>query len=138
MPTIKESLESLDSMVTNHASTPEIRSQIAYILREVEALEADFVGTVRNHAQLADAHTKLKNAQLARDQEAAAENKHKVGVTLNSGVTKFYPANTYALLPNKNAPVTIEFRMADKAKHSYYEVGHAKWSEVAEVHEPSA
>jgi len=129
MPSIQQSLDALDSMVTNHASTPEIRSQIAHIAREVAALEAEYASAV-------DIHAKFQQAQLVRDQKTAAENKHKVGVTLTNGVTRYYDADTYAVLPNQRDPKMVEFRKTNKAQHTYQAVATARWSEVAEVHEP--
>jgi hypothetical protein len=129
MPSIQQSLDALDSMVTNHASTPEIRSQIAHIAREVAALEAEYASAVEVHA-------KFQQAQLVRDQNLAAENKRKVGVTLTNGVTKYYDADTYAVLPNPREPKIVEFRKSDKQRHTYHVVATARWSEVAEVHEP--
>jgi hypothetical protein len=118
-------------MVTNHAAIPEIRSQIAHIAREVAALETEYVSAV-------DHHTKLQQAQLARDQEVAAENRHKIGVTLTNGVTKYYDADTYKILPNEREPKMVEFRKVNKEQHSYRTVATARWSEVSEVHEPAA
>ena len=131
MPTLNESLDALDSMVTNHASIPEIRSQIAHILREVAALETEYTSAVGSHA-------KLHQEQLQRDQEAASQNSHEVGVTLTNGVTRYYDADTYAVLPNQREPKMVEFRKTDKVSHTYRTVATARWSEVAEVHEPSA
>jgi DNA-binding transcriptional ArsR family regulator len=72
MPTIHESLDSLDSMVTNHASTPEIRSQIAYIGREVSALEAQLVSLADDNAVLQTENADLiaKNAELVQKNRA--------------------------------------------------------------------
>ena len=136
MPSLPESLDALDRMVTNHAATPEIRSQIAYITREVATLEAEFVGTVRGHAQLLESHTKLQQAQLARDRESVAENRHRVRVTLTNGLTRYYDADTYEIIRNNGEPNMVEIRKTDKANHIYHTIATARWSEVAEVHKP--
>ena len=137
MPTLKENLDALDRMVTNHASTAEIRSQIAFIERELTAFEAEYMSTARSYVRLQDEHKKLQHAQLARDQETVAENRHKVGVTLTNGVTRYYDADTYEILPNQRDPKMVEFRRTDKAKNLYYTMATARWSEIAEVHKPT-
>jgi hypothetical protein len=131
MPTLQESIDALDRMIDGQASKPELRSQIAFIGREVAALEADY-------SHLSQDHATLQEAQLARDDDVAVENRHKVGVTLTNGVTKYYDADTYKILPNEREPRMVEFRKTDKAAHTYQEVAHAKWSDVSEVHKPSA
>ena len=68
---LTEHIDLLDKMVAHHAATCEIRSQIAFIGREVAALEADNARLVEDKAELQDAHTKLQQAQLARDREVA-------------------------------------------------------------------
>jgi hypothetical protein len=129
MPTIQESLDSLDSMVTNHAATPEIRSQIAHIAREVAVLQTDYMSAI-------DSQAKLAEKQSARDQEMAAENRHKIGVTLNDGSKVFYDADSYVLLPNKNAPQVVEFhKKSEKSANAVRTVAHVRFSEIKEVHE---
>jgi hypothetical protein len=50
--TLTEHIDALDKMVADHASTAEIRSQIAFIGREVAALEADYTNLAENNAKL--------------------------------------------------------------------------------------
>lgn len=52
MPTLQESIDALDRMVTQGTSVPELRSQIAFIAREVAALEAEYVGALDDNAKL--------------------------------------------------------------------------------------
>ena len=137
MPTIHESLDALDNMVTNHASTSEIRSQLAYIVREVAALQAELMSTYSISAKLQEEHAKLKQAQSERDREVAIENRHKVGVTLTTGVAKYYDADTYEILPNESDPKMVEIRKTDTQNHTYRTVATARWSEIVEVHEPA-
>jgi len=66
MPTIVESLEQLDGMVTNHATIPEIRSQIAFIQREVAVLQTEKLGMDNACLALHDEVTKLKAAQAQK------------------------------------------------------------------------
>lgn len=70
MKTLDEHLDALDAMVANHATTPEIRSQIAFIQREVAALEADYVRLSDAHAKIQSEHSKLKEAESARNRKA--------------------------------------------------------------------
>jgi hypothetical protein len=116
-------------MVEQGTSVAQLRNQIAFIAHEVAAFEAEYTRAVQ-------ANTKLQEAQSARDQQVATENRHKVRVTLKNGKTVYCSANTHALLPNTAAPVTIEFRMLDKAKGTYRAVGHAMCADVSEVHDP--
>jgi hypothetical protein len=51
--TLQEHIDDLDRMVDSGTGVPKVRSQIAFIAREVACLEAAY-------AQLADAHTKLE------------------------------------------------------------------------------
>jgi hypothetical protein len=44
----------------------ELRSQIAFIQREVAALEANHLATIDDHANLQEAHTKLKESEAKR------------------------------------------------------------------------
>jgi hypothetical protein len=62
MITLQEHIDALDRMVTQGTSVPELRSQIAFIGREVAALEADY-------ARLAEAHTKLQEAKAEVDRQ---------------------------------------------------------------------
>lgn len=71
MTTLQQHIDALDRMVENGTSVAQLRSQIAFIGREVAALEADNARLVENKAQLQEAHTKLQQAQLARDREGA-------------------------------------------------------------------
>jgi hypothetical protein len=64
MISLQEHIDALDKMVVNHASVPEIRSQIAFIGREVAALEA-------RYAQLAVKHQNslVRTKQLEASQQ---------------------------------------------------------------------
>jgi hypothetical protein len=64
MQTLQQHLDDLDRLVTNHATQPEIRSQLAFISREVAALETNYVNLLEAHASLQEEHSKLKNAHL--------------------------------------------------------------------------
>lgn len=57
MRSILEHIDDLDRMVDGGSGKPEIRSQIAFIGREVAALVAE-------HEQLAQAYAKLQEAHL--------------------------------------------------------------------------
>ena len=132
---LTEHIDSLDKMVADHAATCEIRSQIAFIGREVAALEA-------NYASLHSAHTELKELYEALRAEAQQDSvkfhdESMIVVTLRNGKTLTHPGNDYALLPSKNAPKVVEFRLLDKAKGVFTETGHAEWSQVAHVQKPA-
>ena len=131
MPTLQELVETLDRMIDGPTSKPELRSQIAFIGREIAVLEAKY-------AELHEAHTQLKQAQTARDQEMALENRHKVGVTLNNGITRYYDADSYDVLPNFASPKMVEIRKTDKERRSFRSVAIVSWSEIAEIHKPAA
>lgn len=136
---IIEHLQRLDALIVEHTKPPVtamLRRELSFAIEQGEAYQAASDKQDKTLAKQAETISALQGQY--QELESQHRNRHNVGVTLKNGKTVFYPANTYALLPNKNAPVTIEFRMADKAKHTYHEVGHAKWSEVSEVHEPSA
>jgi hypothetical protein len=87
-------------------------------------------------------HTKLNErceALRAEAQQNAAKSDDEpmIAVTLRNGKTLRHRGNDYALLPNKNAPKVVEFRLLDRAKNLYTETGHAEWSEVAHVQKPA-
>lgn len=130
MPTLQESIDTLDHMVTNHASTPEIRSQIAYVARETATLEAQYMSAVRSSEQMIQ-------ELAAQDQKMAAENRHKFGVTLTSGVTRHYDGDSYAVMPHTRDPKLVEFRKTD-ASGLYEVVATVRWTEIAEIHTPMA
>ena len=67
MTTLMQHIDQLDNMVTNHASTPELRSQIAFIGREVSALQADFERLAEEHSALQNEHAKHNDAQSSKD-----------------------------------------------------------------------
>ena len=68
MRTLQEHVDDLDRMVDGgNVPKHEIRSQIAFIGREVAALQADY-------ARLAEAHEELQESQLARIRQLEAEN----------------------------------------------------------------
>jgi hypothetical protein len=98
-----------------------------------EALKNENKNLVATMADL-----KQQNAKLIAAVEKLQAEASNVGVTLNDGTRRMYKANDYVLLPSKNAPVTVEFRMVDKTEHTYQEVAHIRFSEVKEVHGPSA
>jgi hypothetical protein len=52
MITLQEHLDALDRMVTQGTSVPELRSQIAFIAREVSALEIAHMSTVDDIVEL--------------------------------------------------------------------------------------
>ena len=64
------------------------------------------------------------------------QERHKVGVTLNSGQKVMYDADVYVILPNSRHPQMVEFRKVDIAKNTYRRVAHAKWSDISELHAP--
>lgn len=64
MRTLQEHLDDLDRMVdSGKAPAHQVRSQIAFIAREVAALEAAYAGLDQAHAQLQQAHARLQHAQ---------------------------------------------------------------------------
>lgn len=65
MRTLQEHIDDLDRMVDNGAEKSNIRSQIAFIAREVTALESDYV-------RLAEVHTKLQEAHQILDAKHSA------------------------------------------------------------------
>ncbi len=73
MKTLQDHLDDLDRMVdTGHATKDAVRSQIAFIGREIAALQADYARLAQTLAKLQEAHTKLQEAQareLARRNE---------------------------------------------------------------------
>jgi exonuclease VII small subunit len=73
MRTLSEHIDDLDRMVDGGAAKAEIRSQIAFIGREVAALEAENAQLIEAHAQLQEAHTKLQEAHT-KLQEAQVDN----------------------------------------------------------------
>jgi hypothetical protein len=74
MRTLDEHIDDLDRLVDGDAPKSNVRSQIAFIAREVAALEA-------NYARLAEAHTKLQEAhsELEAQQTAIKEGNRKAG-----------------------------------------------------------
>ena len=69
MRTLQEHLDDLDRMVDNGADKPKVRSQVAFIGREVAALETDYARLAADHAKLQEAHTKLQNSQSYESQD---------------------------------------------------------------------
>jgi hypothetical protein len=64
MATLQEHIDDLDRMIDGGNTTKDaVRSQIAFIGREVAALEADYARLNEAHTNLKEAHTNLKNAQ---------------------------------------------------------------------------
>jgi uncharacterized protein (DUF3084 family) len=59
MPTLQESIDQLDRMIDTGADIPKTRSQLAFIGREVSALEADYSSLAQSHSQLQQTHTEL-------------------------------------------------------------------------------
>ncbi|MGA2175261.1 MAG: hypothetical protein ABSH38_09795 [Verrucomicrobiota bacterium] len=74
MRTLQEHIDDLDRMVDGGAEKPKVRSQIAFIGREVAALEADY-------ARLAEAHSKLQatHSELEAQHTALKDGKRKAG-----------------------------------------------------------
>lgn len=58
--TLQEHIDALDGMVENGADKPKIRSQIAFVGREVAALEADYARAIDDNAKLREAQTQLE------------------------------------------------------------------------------
>jgi len=65
MITLQEHLNELDRMVANHASVAEVRSQIAFIAREVSALEAAYLRTIQDNDKLRQAKSEI-DSELAK------------------------------------------------------------------------
>jgi hypothetical protein len=63
MITLQEHIDALDRMVTNGTSVPELRSQIAFIGREVAALETRYMSAVDDNAQLRELQAKFQQEQ---------------------------------------------------------------------------
>lgn len=64
MKTIQELLDDLDAIVDGgHAPKHEVRSQIAFIARQVAAFEADYTSLAESHAQLQQKHPELPPSQ---------------------------------------------------------------------------
>jgi len=72
MRTLQEHIDDLDRMVDSGTSVAKIRSQIAFIGREVAALQADYAGLAQAHAEFKQAaqkqiaNAKAKNLQAAQ------------------------------------------------------------------------
>ena len=66
MQTIQEHLDDLDRMVDAGARKPEIRSQIAFIAREVAVLETELASEKESNAEITAelASTKEENTKL--------------------------------------------------------------------------
>ena len=67
MTTLDEHIDELDKMVVGGTSAPTIRSQIAFISREVAALEAELVRVNVDHANLKEAYLNLQAAQAEKE-----------------------------------------------------------------------
>ena len=67
MRTLSEHIDDLDRMV-DAGNTPkhEVRSQIAFIGKQVAALEADYACLAEAHAKLQEAHSILEAQQAAQ------------------------------------------------------------------------
>lgn len=130
-----QKLDDLIFELTQDKVRATLRHQLALTREQVEAYQATSDKQDKTLAKQAETIAELQSRN--QEFERKHQDRHNVGVTLKNGRTVFYPANTYALLPNINAPTTIEFRMLDKIKHTYRAVGHAQWSDVSEVHEPA-
>ena len=68
--TLAEHIDALDQMIVNGSGQPAIRSQIAFIGREIEAVESRYAmlqqehfDLAAKHSSLADEHAKLKDAK---------------------------------------------------------------------------
>jgi len=135
-----EGLDKIEKMILDRAPVAGLRAYIQTLYQFAEAEDQRTTATIKQNEELVAQNQNViaqKNAIETKQAELDA-NRHKVGVTLKNGKTVYYDANYYTLLPNKNAPVTIEFQMMNKERHTYRPVGHAQWSDVSEVHEPSA
>ena len=60
MKSLIEHIDDLDRMVDSDASKPAVRSQIAFVGREVAALQADYASLAEAHQKLDAAHRKLQ------------------------------------------------------------------------------
>ena len=74
MKTLQEHLDDLDRMVDTDAGKPQTRSQIAFVGREVAALEADYADLAHRHAELQKAHTQLQDTQRQEELRANERN----------------------------------------------------------------
>jgi Zn-dependent oligopeptidase len=70
MPTLQESIETLDRFVQDGADMPKTRSQIAFIGREIAALEADYARAIEDNTKLREENTKIKEAYSKQNNEA--------------------------------------------------------------------
>jgi hypothetical protein len=76
MRTLQEHLDDLDRMVdSGSAPKHEIRSQIAFIGREVTALEADYARFIDAHTQSERATAKVLEDLQTQNQALVSENK---------------------------------------------------------------
>jgi hypothetical protein len=72
MRTLQEHIDDLDRMVDSGTAIPKIRNQIAFIGREVAALQADYASLAEAHTKLQDEHPKAIAAlKEAHHQEIA-------------------------------------------------------------------
>jgi len=133
-----DQFQKLDALIVEHTQPPVtgvLRGQLALTREQVEAYQAASDKQDQTLAAQVEAMATLQSEKQALI--AKYEQPDKVGVTLKNGQTIFYSANSYVLLPNKISAAIIEFRMVDKARGTYREVAHAKWSDVSEVHNPT-
>ena len=129
--------QKLDDLIGENTRPPVtaiLRNQLALMREQVEAYHASsekqdetLAKQIQNTEALASEYKAFKSKHL--------EN-HKVGVTLKNGEVKLYPGNTYAILPNKTAPVMVEFRKKSEDGSTFVEVGHVNWTDVATLHPP--
>jgi chromosome segregation ATPase len=69
MTCLGQHIDDLDRMIDGNASKPDLRSQLAFIGREVAALEADYARLTQEHSNLKEAHVKLHES-LAKLQDS--------------------------------------------------------------------
>ena len=136
-------LQELDNLIIEHTKPPittKLRNKLSLALEQAEAHSEAVIKQDRTLATQIETIDRLmkKNQELNADIAQRNTERIKVGVTLNDGTRRMYDANAYQFIPNKNAPQIVEFRMLDKAKNTFREVAHVRFSEIKEVHGPSS
>jgi hypothetical protein len=141
---IIEHLQRLDTLIVEHTKPPVtaiLRRELSFAIEQGEAYQAASDKQDETLAKQAEAIAALQkqNQALVSKYEKSDGDRHKIGVTLNNGSTVFYDADSYVLLPNKNAPQVVEFhKKSEKFANAVRTVAHVRFSEIKEVHEPAA
>jgi len=84
MATLQEHLDELDRMVVGGTNIPQIRSQIAFIGREITALDADYARFIDAHTQSEQATAKALADLQTQNQALIAENSELKRPTLHN------------------------------------------------------